>query len=67
RASQSPNYASIAKKHGVERTTLSRRARAIHSSRTAQYERQQRTLINYINKLSEAGLPPTPAMVCHFA
>ncbi|KYG40189.1 hypothetical protein M433DRAFT_41121, partial [Acidomyces richmondensis BFW] len=28
---------------------------------------QELVLIEYINRLSELGLPPTAAMVCHFA
>lgn len=65
-----PNYKRTAKEYGVCRTTLSRRhrglCRSIQEARELQCllsSQQQITLVNYINELSEAGIPPTPSMV----
>jgi transposase-like protein len=65
-----PNYKQTAKEYGVCRTTLSRRhrrlSRSIQEARELQCllsSQQQITLVNYINELSEAGIPPTPSMV----
>ena len=69
-----PNYKRTAKEYGVCRTVLSRRhkglCKSIQEAREFQQllsSQQQITLINYINELSEAGIPPTPAMVRVFA
>jgi hypothetical protein len=71
---ESPNYKRTAKKYGVTRTVLSRRhrglCRSIHEAREFQRllsTEQEAALINHINKLSEAGIPPTPSMVRVFA
>lgn len=68
------NYTQTADKYGVDRNTLSRRFKGEQVSReNAAYERsllskeQQKTLINYIDKICERGLPPTPFMVRNFA
>ncbi|PVH90299.1 hypothetical protein DM02DRAFT_470792, partial [Periconia macrospinosa] len=60
-----PDYASIADKYGVHRSTLSRRHRKITTSReiaTANFKslltpQQEKELVEYINKLSVFGLP----------
>jgi hypothetical protein len=70
-----PNYAKMAEKHGLVRSTLSRRARGKTTSREQfQSERhqcltntQERVLINQINRLTERGIPPTSQMVKNFA
>jgi hypothetical protein len=69
------NYAATAKKWGLERSTLSRRHRGeTGSNRDANsYARRQvtdtqkETLIAYINKLSDQGLPPNPQIVKNLA
>jgi transposase-like protein len=69
-----PNYKQTAKEYGVCRTTLSRRhrglCRSISEARELQSilsSQQQITLVNHINELSEARIPPTPLMVWVFA
>jgi Tc5 transposase DNA-binding domain len=71
---ESPNYKRTAKKYGVSRTVLSRRHRGLCRSayKAREFQRllsteQEAALINHINKLSEAGIPPTPSMVRVFA
>jgi flagellar biosynthesis GTPase FlhF len=62
------NYGATAKKRNLDRTTLARRYRGETGSNQEanSYARQQLTdvqeniLIEYINKLSNQGLPPTP-------
>jgi hypothetical protein len=69
------NYAATATKWGLKRSTLSRRHRGKTSSRqdANSYTRQQltdsqeKTLIKYINKLSDRGFPPTPQIVKNLA
>ena len=71
---ESPNYKRTAREYGVTRSVLSRRHRGLcRSIREArEYQcllstQQQTELINHINELSEAGIPPTPSMVRVFA
>ena len=62
-----PNYASTTKKYHLNRSTLSRRYRgvtgtrqdAISYSSRALTDTQENVLVQYINKLSARGLPPT--------
>ncbi|KAI9046208.1 transposase [Aspergillus affinis] len=68
------NYNKIAKKHGVHRSTLSRRHHGLQGSRQDQYENQQilnsqqyKELIKWINNLTERGLPPSQSMLRNFA
>ena len=69
------NYRAIAKKWALDRTTLARRHRGeTGSNRDAtSYTRrqltdiQEKTLVRYINKLSDRGLPPTPQIVKNLA
>ena len=70
-----PNYAEIAKKYGLGRSTLSRRARGKTASRVEAHSQfhqcltnaQEQVLINQINRLTERGIPPTSQMVRNFA
>ena len=69
-----PNYSATAEEYNVNRSTLSRRHRGITRSVDTHREyisllsnEQQTALVNHINTLSEAGIPPTPAMVRVFA
>ena len=71
---EAPVYAHIAKKHGIQRSTLSRRHRGITGSQAQKNESQSllndaqaRRLINEVNRLSERGTPPTVAMLRTFA
>ena len=57
----------------IDRSKLSRRWRGITESRAVKAEKQcllsrqqERTLVAYINKLTERGLPPTSAMLRNF-
>jgi transposase-like protein len=70
-----PNYSAIAKKFGVNRTTLRRRFLGTKlSAREASSQThqkltiiQEQTLINWINKLTERTMPPTTQIVCNVA
>jgi hypothetical protein len=69
-----PNIAATAKKHHVNRSTLSRRWRGETGSLEDHIDsvslltkQQQKNLVSYINKLTERGIPPTNAMVRNFA
>jgi transposase-like protein len=68
------NISAVAKLHGVDRSTLSRRwngvtnpAKVYHQSRQLLYPQQEKDLVGYINQLTEKGIPLTPAMVRNFA
>ncbi len=68
------NYSATAKEYGVNRTTLSRRHRGITGSMREQYDsisiltkQREKTLVEYINKLTNRGFPPTTSMVLNFA
>jgi hypothetical protein len=69
------NYAATAKKWNIDRSTLSRRHRGKTASnqdansyaRRQLTDTQEKTLIQYINKLSNRGLPPTPQIVKNLA
>ena len=67
-------YTEIAKRFGVSRSTLSRRARNKTQSMAQKLENQQilnatqeATLVQYIQDLSARGLPPTSHMIRNFA
>jgi hypothetical protein len=70
-----PNYAALAQKYELDRSTLSRRARGKTTSRQEFQSQvhqcltnaQERVLINQINRLTERGIPPTSQMVKNFA
>ena len=71
---ENPIYAQIAEKHGVKRSTLSRRHKGVIGSR-AEYKElysllnntQAKRLINEINQFSNYNTPPTVAIVRAFA
>jgi hypothetical protein len=73
-SSLDPNYTEIAKKYGLERSTLSRHARGKTTSREdfqsqvhqCLTDAQERVLIHQINRLTERGIPPTSQMVKNF-
>jgi hypothetical protein len=66
-----PNIAQTAKKYNLNRSTLSRRFAGKTVSRqisTSEYHKlltdtQEEVLLDYLNKLTIRGLPPTPRMV----
>jgi transposase-like protein len=67
-------YADIAREYGCDRNTLSRRHRRVQSSREQKVEKerlltviQEKELIEYIDRLTVRGIPPTNAMVWNFA
>jgi hypothetical protein len=70
-----PKYAATAKKWDVDKSTLWRRFQGHTGSvqEANSYARQkltatqEETLIAYINKLSDKGLPPTPRIVKNLA
>ena len=71
---KTPNYTATAKKFGIDRTTLSRRHRGITAPRGANPNSQallspaqKKVFINYINKLTKRGIPPTARMANRFA
>jgi transposase-like protein len=69
------NYAAIARKWEIDRSTLSRRHRgetgpnrdATSYARRQLTDTQEDILIGHINKLSDRGLPPTPQIVKNIA
>jgi hypothetical protein len=67
-------YAEIAKRHGVARSTLSRKHRGISGSRAEAglarrnlQPEQEAELVKYIEDLTERKLPPTREMVQNYA
>jgi hypothetical protein len=69
-----PNYKRTAEGYDFHRTTLSHRHQGLCGSIKEAREfqnlllsQQQIVFVNHINKLSEAGIPPTPVIVCVFA
>ena len=70
RLQEKPNILQTAKKHNVDRTTLSRRWNNVTGSKQAGYDAQRlltaaqsNSLKKYINDLTERGLPPTNATI----
>ena len=68
-----PNISATAREYNVDRSTLSRRFKKGSVSRQTKCEnqgllplQQERTLVLYINKLTENGIPPTPSMIHNF-
>ena len=73
-STESPCIAVIARKHGVERTTLSRRWNGATTNRAQAAEdkrflnnHQEQQLIQHIRQLCDRCLPPTPAIVVNIA
>ena len=74
RLQDKPNISATAKKHGCDRTTLSRRFRNVTKSKESANDSmrlldhvQSKALIKYINDLTKRGLPPTTTMVRNLA
>jgi hypothetical protein len=74
RLSDKPNISAIATLYNVNRSTLSRRHRELtnlaqmaHGEQQLLSPQQENDLVEYINKLTEKGLPLTIAMVYNFA
>ena len=74
RQQDKPNILAASKTYGVNRSTLSRRFNKVTQSEQVKHQnqcllspQQERTLVQYINRLTEHGIPPTPAMVRNFA
>ncbi|OCK91566.1 uncharacterized protein K441DRAFT_664508 [Cenococcum geophilum 1.58] len=70
RLQDKPNISATAKKHGCDRTTLSKRFCNVTKSKESANDLmrlldsvQSKALIKYINDLTERGLPPITAMV----
>ena len=68
-----PNISETARRHGVERSKLSKHWRGVQvsmeeyrESRSYMTNEQAQSLINYINLLTDRGTPPTPPMVKRF-
>jgi hypothetical protein len=68
------NISAVAKLHGVDRSTLSRRFNGVTNPAKMQHEKQQllspqqeKELIEYINMLTKRGTLPTTAIVRNFA
>jgi transposase-like protein len=73
-SSESPNISATARDYGIHPSTLSRRwhSRSISKEEAMSNRRflnnyQERSLIDYINELSQRSAAPTPAMVTAFA
>jgi hypothetical protein len=67
-------YTQIAKRFGVNRITLARRHQGLTTSRAIRYQNQQalhpqqeKELIEYIDRISKQGLPPSRDMVRRLA
>ncbi|KAF7569826.1 Trichoplein multi-domain protein [Pyrenophora tritici-repentis] len=67
-------YSEVARRFGVDRSTLSRRHQQIRGSNEAKSRNQQLLhphqelqLLEHIDELTEAGLPPTRTMIQNFA
>jgi hypothetical protein len=68
------NYTQIAKKFGVDRSTLSRRYRQVNGSKEDKYyaqallnKEQSAVLITLVNELAKHGVPLTNAKLAEFA
>jgi hypothetical protein len=69
------NFAAIARKWNIHRTTLTRRFQGIQGTiqdansyiRQQLTETQEETLIEYVNKLNDRGFPPTPQILKNIA
>ena len=67
------NYMQVAKKYGVERTTLARRHKGASTSSAIKVQnqlslhpQQEYELVQYIERLGRQGLPPTRAAIQNF-
>ncbi|EED14851.1 hypothetical protein TSTA_043260 [Talaromyces stipitatus ATCC 10500] len=71
---EKPNIALVARTYGVNASQLSKRFRGVSGTKQAQYNNQRllnveqsRMLLQYVNQLTENGLPSTPTMLANFA
>jgi hypothetical protein len=70
-----PNASAIAKKYGLERTTLKKRFLGQTTSRATYFSErrqclttvQEYQLVDQINRLTDRGMPPTSQIVKNFA
>jgi hypothetical protein len=67
-------YTTVAEKHGVWRSTLTRRHQATTQSNASKSinqrkldDQQEQELVRYIGRLTKQGLPPTRALIQNFA
>jgi hypothetical protein len=74
RLQEAPNISQTADKYGIHRSRLSRHWNGVSRKKDLAYENQRllttaqsKALIQYINDLTERGIPPTNAMVRNFA
>ncbi|KAF2807615.1 uncharacterized protein BDZ99DRAFT_464546 [Mytilinidion resinicola] len=74
RISEGKNIAKVAREHGINRSTLSRRYHGKTVSRLDAHENQRNldaaqsaALLGYIESLTERGLPPTIEMLRNIA
>ena len=68
-----PNVSAVAEQYYVDRSTLSRRFRGVTYSHVVKCQNQgllspaqEKSLVQYINKLTETGIPPTVLIVHNF-
>lgn len=73
-SSASPSIAQVARKYGLSRSTLSRRWRGVTTSKARSVEdhkflneKREQELKNYIQRLCERFLPPTPTILSQIA
>src|SRR5690348_16496167 len=71
---EKPNYAATARKYGCKRSTLSKRHRGTQGTHAEKCEnqrllneRQEKELVQYIDRLCSRGLPPSRQMIRNFA
>lgn len=75
KSQDTPNYRATAKKYDVNHTTLRRRHLGEQGTRQAAVSEhrqrltlaQEEVLVGHINKLTDRGIPPTPAIVRNLA
>ena len=68
-----PNISATAREYNIDRSTLSKRFTGGAQSRQTKHQNQcllspaqEKSLVQYINKLTETGIPPTVSMVHNF-
>jgi hypothetical protein len=73
-AGEKPNISLVARTYGVSQSALSKRFQGVTGSKEDHYNNQRllnniqsKALIQWINQLTERGLPPTNAMLENFA
>ena len=68
-----PNISATAREYNIDRSTLSKRFTGGAQLRQTKYQNQcllslaqEKSLVQYINKLTETGIPPTVSIVHNF-